>query len=103
MILRRLQLGVLRAAVVQHLNLHADIRRITLERSADADAVVGVLGQLELEPQDEVGVFLLGEEVAAVFLRREEDAVLDLITLAGLVLGAVGAACRRPSRSGPCR
>ena len=96
-VLRRLELRVLRAAVVEDLNLHADVGGVALERRADADAVVGVLGQLEVELEDEVPVLLLGEEVAAVFLGGEQHTVFDLVALAGLVLGAVGALAVDPA------
>ena len=53
--------------------------------------------QLELEPEDEVRVLFLGEQVSAVFLRGEEHAVLDLVALAGSILGAVGPPAVHPS------
>ena len=81
----RQQVRVFRPAVVEHLNLHPDVRGVSLERRANADAVVRVLRQPELEAEDEVRVFPVREQVAAVLLRREEDAVLHLIAVAGLV------------------
>ena len=83
-VLRGLELRVLRAAVVEHLDLHPDVRGVAHERRADPDAVVRVLGQLDVEAQNEVRVFLLGVQVSAVFLRGEEDAVRDLVALARL-------------------
>ena len=56
------------------------------ERHADADAVVAVLLDLELEPQDEVAVFLLRKQHTAVCLRAEDHAVLNLIARPGLLL-----------------
>ena len=96
-VLKRLQAGVLRSTIIEDLNLDAGIRRITHQRRADADAVVGVLGQLDVEPQHEVRVLFLGIKVAAVLLGREDHAVLDLVALSGLVLLAVGALAVNPA------
>src|SRR4051812_33268008 len=46
-VLPGLQVLVLRSAVVEYLNLHAHVGRVTLERRADADTIVGVLRELE--------------------------------------------------------
>jgi len=102
-ILRGPQVPILGTAVVEHLDLDPGVGRVPLEGGANADSVVGVLGELDLELQDEVFVLLLGVEVATVFRRREEHAVLDLVALARTVLGPPPRGGRTPSRSGPCR
>ena len=96
MILRRTQVAILRAAVIENLDLNSKVCGITLQRRADTDPVVGVLGQLEFEAEDKVRVFLRGEEVSAVLFSGEEDPALDLVTLARSVLGTVGALAVHP-------
>ena len=81
---------VLRPAVVEHLDLDPDIGCVPFERRADADAVVRVFGQLDVEAEDEISILFLGVQVSAVLLRGEEDAVLDLITFARSILGTAG-------------
>src|SRR5262245_44969493 len=51
--------------IIEDLNLHADECRVPLERGANANAVIGAGRELELKAQDEVGVFLIGVDVAA--------------------------------------
>jgi hypothetical protein len=55
-VLRRPEVLVLRAAVVQHLDLDTRVRGVSLEWSADADAVVGVRRQPEVEPEIRLGI-----------------------------------------------
>ena len=56
--------------VVENLYLHAVIGGVDAHRRADADAVVDpFLHELEFEPQDEIGVLLLGVEVARSAVR----------------------------------
>lgn len=63
---------MLLVAVVEDLELHAHERRISLERAADGEAVVGPGGELEVEPQHEVAELLHGHErVADAFLRAD--------------------------------
>src|SRR5262245_9379062 len=85
-VLIRLQAGVLGTAVVQHLDLDAGVGGVAFERRADADAVVGVLGQPDVEAKNEIRVLLVGVQISTVVLRGIDDAVLDLISLARLVL-----------------
>ncbi len=79
-VLVRLQLGVLLGVVVQDLQFHAHVGGVTLQRGADAQAVVGSRGEPELEAEDEVVVFGGGVQVpsAAAPLGIDHDhAVLN--------------------------
>ena len=67
LVLLRLAVVVLAAAVVEELQLaHAEVRGVLVHFGhADAEAVVAVLRHLELEAEDEVAELLLRAEVAA--------------------------------------
>ena len=68
MVLLRLQLAPLafvRRAFFEDLNLHAEIGGVAFERRADAEAVVGTFFKFEFKAQDEVFIFLFGEQIAA--------------------------------------
>jgi hypothetical protein len=79
--------GVLRAAIVQHLDLYADVSGVAFQWRPDADAVIGVLGQTDIEAKNEVRILFLRIQVSTVFLRRINDTIVDLVALARLVLG----------------
>ena len=78
-----------RAAVVEHLNFHPGIRGVALRGRADADAVVGVGSQLELEAKNKVAVLFFGVKIAAVVNGAVDGAILDGVALAELVQLAV--------------
>ena len=76
MVLAGQQIRVHGAAVVQHLALHAHVGGVALERGADADAVVAVGEQLELEAEHEIAVLFLREQIAAAIRGTVQYAVL---------------------------
>ena len=59
---------VLVRGVVDDLQFHANIGRVTLQRSTNPKSVVRTGRQLEFQPQHEVGIFLLGIDVAPLLL-----------------------------------
>src|SRR5690348_1741520 len=70
--------------MVQDLDLHSLIGRVAFKGRADADAVIGALLELEFETEDEVGVFLFGEEIAAAVGRALDETILDDVAAAFL-------------------
>jgi hypothetical protein len=81
MVLRRLQPSfVLRIVVIEDLDLHPNVRCITLVGSADADPIIRPRSQFELEPENEVRVGLFGKQVPAAFLRTNDHAVARGVT-----------------------
>ena len=81
-VLQRAPLARQRRSLVDDLQFHPLVGGVALARRADAEAVVGAFGRhLELEPQHEVAVLLVGEQLAAATLGAEEHAVLDAVPL----------------------
>ena len=62
--------------VVENLDIHAGVSGVALLGHADADAVVSGRRKLELEPEDEIPVFLPRIEIAAL---AGDHAVLDAV------------------------
>src|SRR5262249_37856624 len=69
-------LEALGAGVVENLDLHSRKRGVALHRRPQRDAGVAPLGHLELQPQLEVAVLLLGHQPAAPAAVDEEDALV---------------------------
>ena len=84
MVLPVLQPLVLRIGVVEHLRLEARVRGVALKRRAQREAVVRAGRQLELEPQLEVGVLILREEVRAAGLADDRALAVDRFDLVAL-------------------
>ncbi len=71
-------------AILQNLNLHADIGGIAVEWCADAHAVVRAILQLELKAQDEIIKFLFREQISTAAQGAIDDSVGDAVTRAVL-------------------
>ena len=80
MVLTGQQVCVHGAAIIQHLALHAHVRRIAFKGSAQPDSVVAVGEQLELEAEHKVAVLFYGKQIAAAIGRAVQNAVLRHIT-----------------------
>ncbi len=63
--------------VIEDLNLHALVGGVAFEGRADADPVIGCVGQLEVEAQNEISVLGLREEVSVTIRRRDEEPIFD--------------------------
>ncbi len=61
--------------VVQDLNFHAGVGRISIHGSAQGHATISSRGHLEFQPELEIPVFLFGHQPAAALSVNEEDAV----------------------------
>ena len=77
-ILGRAELAFIdRGVMIEDLNFHAEVGGVAFEGGADADAVVGAFGELEVETENEVGVLGFGEEVAVGVRGGDEESVFD--------------------------
>lgn len=82
-VLGGLELGVFGIGVVEDLRLHAEVGEAARgQRGAQGDAVVAAGFEAELEAKDEVGVFAVGQQVAAAALGAVKDAILNAVTAA---------------------
>src|SRR5438045_1786165 len=70
--------------IVKYLHFHTHIRRITLKRCPNPNAVVTSRRKFELESEDKVCVFFFGEQIATTICRTGEHTILDGITRANL-------------------
>ncbi len=86
-ILSRLQAAAIAfVVVIEDLNLHAAVSDIALERRADTDTVVAARLHPELEAEDEIGVFLLRQEIATAVRRANEQTIFHDVTAARVPL-----------------
>ena len=72
-------MGLVVAVVVDDLDFEAVGGAVTTERCAQSDAVVAVLRDLHFKADDAVGVFFLGEQIAAFALFADDGAVDDFV------------------------
>ena len=71
-----------RGRIVDDLQLHAVVgKAFLLHRGPNREAAVGPARQPELEPQDEVRVFLFRQKIAAAFWGTDDFAVADQIAV----------------------
>jgi hypothetical protein len=81
-ILSRPEFVVLRRIVVEHLNLHPHVSRVSFDWRANADPVIRSLLELEFETQDEIAVIILRQQIPPASPGTVDNAVLDAVTVA---------------------
>ncbi len=86
-------MGISGVAVIEYLTLHADIGGVAFQRSAYSDPIIARMIQFELETKVEIGVFFLGEQIAAAVCGTVEDTIFRHVSRAH-------AANERPSIQG---
>jgi hypothetical protein len=69
-----------RIVVIENLDFHAGVGGIAASGGADADAIVGGLGELEFELKIEIAVFLVEKQIPTVGGGAVKNAILGRVS-----------------------
>ena len=73
------------AVAIEHLDFKTVTRGMTFQRSAQSDAVVSSVRELELNLDDAVLVLLFAQQVAALLWFADNRSVLDFVVVHGVL------------------